>query len=374
MTKANPYDLKKIVNDEKYAKDNHFKVKKSGELFLIKYIKSHINSENICSFGRFRSVITDGKNIISMAPQKSYKFEDFKLKNKRSDCMLQEFIEGTMINCFYFNKKWIISTRSIIGADCKFNKEGKSFLEMFNEALDYVDFNLNSLDPKFSYSFVLQHPENRIVVPFTSPSIYLVEIYFKQGLDMVPQDIYSDTFQILKKNFKFPAILYNNSEDWKEIKKQFENCDYKTLGCIIKNKMTNERSKIRNNNYEFVRQLRGNNPKIQYVYYNLRKNRKIGEFLRYFPEYKDEFAKMQQEVHDWTNNLYQNYRNCFVKKEKKLKEYDFPFRIHMYNLHQYYLNNLKNEGYYIDRRTAIEHVNNLDPAALMYLINFKKRN
>ena len=28
MTKANPYDLKKIVNDEKYAKDNHFKVKK----------------------------------------------------------------------------------------------------------------------------------------------------------------------------------------------------------------------------------------------------------------------------------------------------------------------------------------------------------
>ena len=101
MTKANPYDLKKIVNDEKYAKDNHFKVKKSGELFLIKYIKNHINSENISSFGRFRSVITDGKNIISMAPQKSYKFEDFKLKNKKSDCILQEFIEGTMINCFY---------------------------------------------------------------------------------------------------------------------------------------------------------------------------------------------------------------------------------------------------------------------------------
>ena len=114
MTKANPYDLKKIVNDEKYAKDNHFKVKKSGELFLIKYIKSHINSENICSFGRFRSVITDGKNIISMAPQKSYKFEDFKLKNKKSDCIFQEFIEGTMINCFYYfrNLVFVVITRS----------------------------------------------------------------------------------------------------------------------------------------------------------------------------------------------------------------------------------------------------------------------
>ena len=78
---------------------------------------------------------------------------------------------------------------------------------------------------------------------------------------------------------------------------------------------------------------------------------------------------MQKQLHDWTETLYKNYRNCFVKKEKGLKEYPFPFRIHMYNLHKYYLSNLKKNGFYIDKRKVINHVNGLDPAALMFLIN-----
>ena len=123
------------------------------------------------------------ETIVAMAPQKSYKFNDFKETNQMKDCIIQEFIEGTMINCFYFDNKWVISTRSVIGADCRFNKEGKTFLEMFNDGLDEIGFNLNLLDPQYSYSFVLQHPENRIVVPFELPNIFLVEIYYKQNLD-----------------------------------------------------------------------------------------------------------------------------------------------------------------------------------------------
>ena len=373
MTKANVYDIKKLINDKNYARENNFKVKKKEDLFLIKYIKKFINRENISSYGRFRSVITDGNRIYAMGPPKSYNFEDFKILNKKNDCILQEFVEGTMINCFYYDNKWIISTKSVVGADCSFRKDGKTFLEMFNEGLDEIGFNLNLLDPAYSYSFVLQHPENRIVVPFEKPNVFLVEIYYKNGLDMIPQNIYLDCFISLQKYFKFPTIFTQNFESWDAIELTFKDCDYKTLGCIIKNKNTNERSKIRNKNYEFVRQLRGNSPKIQFVYYNLRKNHKIGEFLRYFPEYKDKFSELQEQVHNWTNDLYTNYRNCFIKKEKKLKEYPFPFRIHMYNLHQFYISNLRSYGNYVDRKTVINHVNNLDAAALMYLINFKKK-
>ena len=130
MTKANQYDIKKIINDPNYAKENNFKVKKSEKLFLIKYMKKFLNSDNIGSYGRYRSVITDGETIVAMAPHKSYKFDDFKEKNKITDCIIQEFIEGTMINCFYYDNKWVISTRSVIGADCHFNKGGKTFLKM----------------------------------------------------------------------------------------------------------------------------------------------------------------------------------------------------------------------------------------------------
>ena len=103
MTKVSAYDIKKIISDKKYAKENNFKVKQSENLFLIKYIKKFIKKENISSYGRFRSVITDGILVVSMGPPKSYNFEDFKILNNRNDCILQEFVEGTMINCFYHN-------------------------------------------------------------------------------------------------------------------------------------------------------------------------------------------------------------------------------------------------------------------------------
>ena len=39
------------------------------------------------------------------------------------------------------------------------------------------NFNLNTLDRRFSYSFVLQHPVNRIVTPTSMPMIYLIKVY-----------------------------------------------------------------------------------------------------------------------------------------------------------------------------------------------------
>ena len=45
----------------------------------------------------------------------------------------------------------------------------------------------------------------------------------------------------------------------------------------------------------------------------------------------------------------------------------------MYNLHQFYILNLREYGNYIDRKIVINHVNNLDTAALMYLMNFKNK-
>jgi len=93
--------------------------------------------------------------------------------------------------------------------------------------------------------------------------------------------------------------------------------------------------------------------------------------LSYYPEHSDTFSLMQMQLHKWTTELYQNYIKCFIKKEGTLKDYSFPFRIHMYNLHQIYLKNLREKKQSINKRIVINHINNLDPAALMYLINFK---
>ena len=45
----------------------------------------------------------------------------------------------------------------------------------------------------------------------------------------------------------------------------------------------------------------------------------------------------------------------------------------MYNLHQHYLNELRVEGHYVSKQVVIRYVNGLEPAALMYSVNYTLR-
>ena len=364
------YDIEKLVKDVEYMKENHLKVKKDEQtnLYVIKYDKNYLTKENISTLGCYRSVITNGEVVLSMAPPKSVDIYDFKESNKVEDCIFEEFAEGTMINCFYADNQWKIATRSVIGANCNFMQE-KSFREMFFETFEERKLNWDLFNPSYSYSFVLQHPDNKIVVNFAEKNLVLVEI--RKGSEKI--DILLQEFQDLRNKINVPTIYFHSSgESWSDIYNLYSNCKFNILGCIVKNKM-GIRSKIRNKNYEKIRKLRGNSTKLQYQYYHLRHIRKIKEFLKYYPEYNKRFLEFQNELHSWTQELFDNYRKCFIYKEKKLKEYPFPFRIQMYNLHQLYLSKLRNNGFYINKDIVKQHINSLDPAALMFLINFKNK-
>ena len=52
-----------------------------------------------------------------------------------------------------------------------------TFRYMFLQACNKVGLDFDLLNKKFSYSFVLQHPDNRIVVPFNEMKLYLINIY-----------------------------------------------------------------------------------------------------------------------------------------------------------------------------------------------------
>ena len=72
--------------------------------------------------------------------------------------------------------------------------------------------------------------------------------------------------------------------------------DYKNMGYVISGideKTHNPiRTKLRNYNYELVRKLRGNQPKLQFRYLMLHKEGKIKAYLEYYPEHKDIFLKI----------------------------------------------------------------------------------
>lgn len=344
--------------------------------YILHYLKENLSPENIHSTGLFRSVLTDGKKIYVFSPPKSLPFSEC-IKNDYNDCILEELVEGTMINLFWndYINAWDMTTKGCIGGRYSFYQDNKkSFREMFLEAMidqhvEFSDFNKN-----ICYSFVLQHPENRIVVPFKEKKIILVARY---SIDNNVKLLNKNDCDI--KNMLFPKTLKQftdyKGENWEDLNNYFKEMDinYQINGVNIYNPKTGERSKIRNPNYEYVRHLKGNSPKIQYQYYCLRNTGKVKEFLKYYDEHRNIFTKLREDLHNWTGNLHKNYIACYIKKEKPLIDFPKKYRTHMFLLHQIYINDLREMGHYVSKQIVVKYVNSLEPAKLMYSVNFDFR-
>jgi hypothetical protein len=145
---------------------------------------------------------------------------------------------------------------------------------------------------------------------------------------------------------------------------------YDIVGVVLYNKVSGERSKIRNPVYEKVRNLRGNQPKLQYQYLSLRSQGKVGEFLQFYPENKREFSEFREQVHLFTNTLFSNYVSCYIKKERPLKEFSEDFRTHMFTIHQNFINELREKKLFVTNAIVQKYVNELHPSLLMHCLNF----
>jgi len=351
---------------------------------ILKYDKEWLARENEKTIGLLRSVIfkDDGK-IVCFAPPKSQNTENIKITSE-DQYVSEQFVEGTMINMFYEteNSSWQIATRTSVGGKLNFYMENgfkseETFSSMFEEIVSEVCPNLREkLNQNYMYSFVIQHPRNRIVKPVVEKRLYLVEIYEIDGLNVTSKnDKMEDVVKEIA-NLKLPKRLPVKSEE--ELNQCKETCasmntKYSVVGVIIKDKEGN-RYKFRNPNYEHVRKLRGNQPKLQYQYLALRQEGKIAEYLKYYPEQKRVFNEYRNLMHDYTNQLFENYIKCYVKKERELKTFPENYRTHMYKLHhEHYIPTLmpKKEG--INKSYVINYFNAIHPAKQMFVLNYSKR-
>lgn len=333
---------------------------------IIRYVKKRLTPNS--SYGLCRSIIVNGSNeIVCVSPPKSLPTETFFSKYSSPDdtIIAQEFVEGTMINVFW-SGSWKIATRSTVGAtSCFYNK--KTFHDMFFGAAVNLDF--DQLDRSKCYSFVLQHPDNRIVIPIVEPRLFLVGVYsihnkFEVCVHDLPQNLPSGIALL--------PTIYGNGIPYAELAEKYASMStpYTCMGVVIYNKATGERTKLRNPVYEQVRKLRGNQPKLEYQYLCLRKEQKVDDFLKYYPESKRVCMETRNRIHGFTENLYKNYVSCYIKKERPLIEYTKQYRTHMFKIHQHFLTVLKEQKKYIGKHDVIQYVNDLHPSLLLHGINY----
>ena len=76
------------------------------------------------------------------------------------------------------------------------------------------------------------------------------------------------------------------------LKQCIEKMDYQEQGLVFK--YGNIRSKIRNQKYNSVKMMRGNDPNLFMNYLKLRKENQVMAYLSYFPEHKEQFASFRQ--------------------------------------------------------------------------------
>lgn len=348
-------------------------------------------------FGKYRSIVTYNDKIVSFAPIKSLPFEIFKneCSNSSFDFTSQiyanETIEGTMINLFY-NKgisAWEIATKSAIGGNYWFYRtqyDGSSkqmtFRQMFMEALgEHCNTELNAstvvskLNLEYTYSFVLQHPANHIVLNIKKPRIYLVSGFKIEDNTITaytPEDMVNIAFNGSIEPILTPCVIDINGKNTYDIHNMSEN--YNT-GIMVHSKINGQRVKIVNNAYERLKDIRGNNPNLHYHYLSLFATGKVDEFLSAFPVYKKLFYGFYKQSYEFIKEIHDAYVSYYIKKMGKSVRINKSIFTHIYTLHNnYYIPTIDNEYRTIITRDVVSnYYNAMTPKEKLYHVTYKTR-
>ncbi len=354
------------------------------------YDKSKLDKDDTEAI-KYRSVLFDDNNkLLSYSLPKSKKYDEF-IKNNNlndEDLLITEIIEGTMINLFNNGDKWEISTKSSVGGEYFYYRNGYdkdygkekqlTFKKMLYDCLRISDDNefiriTEDLSKDICYSFVMQHPDNHIVLNNVDMNLYLVAAYKinenKAEYILFNELINMDCIKTMMEFIKLPKII-NKLENYKEMELKYtkENNEL-IVGLMYLNEKTGERCHIINDGYKKRKDIRGNNPNLQYQYLCLKKIGKVKEFLEYFPQYKDLFYKFYIEYKNFLTNIHQSYLTYYIQKNKERVSKKYFY--HIYKIHHnIYLPSLKIGKKIMNKGEIFNYFEDYDPIQQLYYLNY----
>ena len=108
-------------------------------------------------------------------------------------------------------------------------------------------------------------------------------------------------------------------------------------------------------------------------YLSLRHGGRVADYLKSFPEYKNDFSVYRNSVHAFTKNLHQNYLDCFVFKKKPFCEFPQQYKKYMIMLNKKYIDELRENRNCVTFNYVMEFVNKVEPGALLFSLNYVVR-
>ncbi len=228
--------------------------------------------------------------------------------------------DGTVIRLYFFNGKWRTATSRRIDASSSYWASTKSFEQMFNEVFP-VEF-YTKLDTAFTYTFILLHNENRIVVKHK----YNTLVYISRIHNGSLQEEYTNVFQTdseAVQTIRRPKQVNFKSRD--DVNFDDFNSYFHPLKRGIVMKFLIDKTwvsyKIDFPVYTEVKQIRGNVPQIEMRYLDLLNDPETLTLLqKYYYENRFKFMETQKALNTLVHTLYTLYVDSHIKHNTQVGE------------------------------------------------------
>ncbi len=409
-------DLKAFLTSEEGGKLTVYEVPDSP-LAMIRYVKGQSDLK-LAHVGAFRSVVwnTTLHRPVSVTAFKSETGEGFPALGSASAIAMEEFVDGVMVGQFYDSatETWRIHTRSTLDAKCRYFST-KSFADLFQEAVvatygvaaPFTD----RLDKGVSYTWILQHPENRVVCPVQKPRIVLVAAYSIAATDaalevapvpagvVTPRSYFTKAADAAVGRMDMSPVLdvigmVNRPEHDQQDAGLHDRApgyvpvdlpgvismiasmrgSVRYQGVVIKDgNQPLKRWKVRSQVYNQVRKMRGNTARRDFLWMDLWSKGGLEEYLKYFPEERRPATDLLNRWKTVTQTVFKTYVDAFKARSLDRSQIPAKFRPLVYGLHNLYMTSLKPTHKVLDWRACVQWMNDRDTAQKIFVLNWDLR-
>lgn len=281
---------------------------------------------------------------------------------------VQEFLDGVMINAFKVlgdPKVHIVSRSQFDAAGTFYSK--KSFGELFKEALPtatledlFSSVEPTEATPAYFASFVLQHPEHRVVYRPPKPAIYCVDFAAVTAEKTIERKIAIPgiLLQCMIPHLNEGLVFQTEEEMMELVKTESLKRGWTWQGLVFFDAAGN-RWRLRNPTYTYLRGLRGNDSAPEARFLRLRSQGKISEYLKHYADERDLFWSFEEKLRAQTQAVYDGYCAVHKSHEKTLADIPHPLKTLVFRLHSHYIDVLRPQKIPIQKKDAIDLANSL---------------
>ena len=342
------------------------RVTEQGDFAVIRYEKSAVVDKI------YRSVVWDiSANLpVCVAPFRANEGSP----PLDTEFVVEDFVDGFMMNVWVTNGILRVATRTLVGGENRFYSN-KTFGQLFHECLATTPLkNIDALRDCLEdlrkevggvtafASFVLQHPEHRVVAKVASPGLYAIHtgyVFSSGAVTLSERAVHwpEALAQLQVPNYA-PKTFHEEKDRDEFLLRTAAQRGWRWQGLVFKDG-AGARWRMRTPTYTLLRQLRGAEASALERFFRLRVQRKVVEYLKHYGEERQVFWDLEQRLRSATAGVLAAYTDVHKAHTVAFKDLPDSVRPAVFLLHMKWRDELRPKGFSVRLQNAIDVVNQL---------------